>query len=247
MGVVGRRIAVAAVVLLLVGCTSMVSSGVRSLDETPPVFDDGVPGLIERANTEACNFLNGESPARYSFIEVSFVPFRDHNREGRSVGILTNSFLYAVSLPAENGQNAVDAAILVPQQFATDFFSTPGWAAFFVGKAPRYREAAVVHDWLYAVGRNGDEEQRLFADRVLRHAMIQLEADPETVNRVFWAVRGRTAARVFGRDGELRFYDRTSSTWVSVLPATQAERDRLFATTVCTREERPTIASTASQ
>jgi hypothetical protein len=242
----GHRTLFVAVALVLGACTNLVPSGIRSLEDAPPVFEDGVGGLVERTSTLPCDFLNAEAPVRYNFIEVSFIPFRDHSREGRSVGVLTNPFLYAVSLPAEDGQRAVDVAVLVPQQFVTDFFSTPGWAAFFVSRAPRYREAAVLHDWLYAVGRNGDEAQRLFADRVLRHAMIQLEADDETVNRVFWAVRGDAGRRVFGGNGELRFYDRTNPTWINVLPATQAERDRLFAATVCVREEQPTIAATAA-
>jgi Protein of unknown function (DUF1353). len=58
--------------------------------------------------------------------------------------------------------------IVVPESYATDFASVPPGAHLFVDRYGNNIEAAIVHDWLYAVGEPG---RRAFADEVFRFGM----------------------------------------------------------------------------
>ena len=76
----------------------------------------------------------------------------------------------------------IGGRITVPKGFSTDFASVPRVPVFYVLYANRGRKAAVVHDYLYRLGK----ATRAICDAVFREAMI---ADGESlpVALAMWA------------------------------------------------------------
>jgi hypothetical protein len=105
-------------------------------------------------------------------------------REGRTTAVLIDSFGYL--------DKVEKLRIVVPKQFRTDFASIPGWARRIVSPFGRHAKAAVIHDWLYAIGEPG---RRDIADRVFDHAMEELDVDDGARELMFGAVR------IGGHDG----------------------------------------------
>lgn len=108
--------------------------------------------------------------------------------------------------------------IVVPRSFLTDFASIPDLARGLFSPFGRHGKAAVVHDWLYAIGEPGLRDT---ADRVFLHAMAELEVD-ETAREIMYSavkVGGKQAWRRAARDWPNTFAD----------PVTGATTDPLFA------------------
>ena len=87
-------------------------------------------------------------------------------REGRTTAVLVAAFGYR--------DDAEKLEVVVPEQFWTDFASIPGWARAVVSPFGRHAKAAVLHDWLYAVGEPGRKD---VADRIFNNAMKELELE----------------------------------------------------------------------
>ncbi|WP_162252149.1 DUF1353 domain-containing protein [Caulobacter sp. Root487D2Y] len=123
--------------------------------------------------------------------EITGVPLRvlrDPLIEGRRVAVLTEDWFYCYPPSRE--------LILVPRGYMTDFASVPKISPF----APfgKHAEAAIVHDWLYAVG---EPNQRQKADEIFRYAMAEQKVPVMTRNAMYEAVRlGGEAA--YGRATE---------------------------------------------
>jgi hypothetical protein len=62
----------------------------------------------------------------------------------------------------------VDVTVEVPLGFVTDFASIPSFFHFIVQPFGRHAPAAVLHDYLYAIGQN---KARRLADRLFLNAM----------------------------------------------------------------------------
>jgi hypothetical protein len=123
---------------------------------------------------------------------VTAILDKPQEREGRTTAVLVYGFAY--DHPASGAQ------ILVPEGFVTDFASIPQAAQLVVTPFGRHAKAAVLHDWLYAVGEAG---RKWFADQVFDDAMAELGVD---------AVKRRTmyeAVHLFGGGG----YDRAARDW----------------------------------
>lgn len=95
--------------------------------------------------------------------------------------------------------------IIVPRGYVTDFASVPDGAHRVVERYGNNIEAAIVHDWLYAVGEPG---RRRFADDVFRYAMAEQGTGP-IQRRIAWAAVRIGGNRAYGSDAEwaARFYD----------------------------------------
>jgi Protein of unknown function (DUF1353) len=102
--------------------------------------------------------------------------------------------------------------VTVPSGFVSDFHSTPDGAIAATLSIRRALEAAIVHDWLYAVGRHGDEAQRELADQVYSDILDFYGVDGGTNWTVSTAIRWN-GARSFGAPEELRFYNRCYYGW----------------------------------
>jgi hypothetical protein len=115
-------------------------------------------------------------------------------RDGLTTAVLVNPFGYR--------DEHEKLQIVVPGGFLTDFASIPGWARKIVSPFGRHAKAAVLHDWLYAIGEPGLKDE---ADRVFDHAMQELEVD--TLAREIMV----GAVRIGGGGG----YDRAPQDWAS--------------------------------
>lgn len=115
-------------------------------------------------------------------------------REGRTTAAVSRAFLY--------DHPASGARIVVPVGYITDFASIPPVARMAFPPFGRHAKAAVLHDWLYAVG---EPNRKWFADQVFRDAMMELQVDPERRDIMYQAVH------LFGGGG----YGRAETEWRS--------------------------------
>lgn len=130
-------------------------------------------------------------------------------RDGRTTASLVQTFGYR--------DETEKLEVLVPASFLTDFASIPDLARGLYSPFGRHGKAAVVHDWLYAIGEPGLRDT---ADRVFLHAMTELAVE-ETARQIMYAavqVGGKKAWRRAARDWPNTFAD----------PVTGATIDPLF-------------------
>lgn len=136
------------------------------------------------------------SPAMPRPLNVAIMDKRQE-RQGRTTAALVDPFGYR-----DESERLI---IEVPKTFLTDFASIPSWARAVVSPFGRHAKAAVLHDWLYAIGERGLRDT---ADRVFRNAMRELQVEGWAVDVMYGAVH------VGGR----KAFDRAEADW----PATFA-------------------------
>ncbi len=135
-----------------------------------------------------------EKPLEDTSLHVAF----EHNarREGfRRVAVITEDYYYCYPLTRQ--------VIRVPRGFETDFASIPVWASAVFNPIGDNAEAAVVHDWLYAVGEKGQRDQ---ADAIFLYALEQSRVPPLERKLMYEAVRAG-GANQYGAPSEWRFVD----------------------------------------
>jgi len=140
----------------------------------------------------ACQTL--ERPLEDTALHVAF----EHNarREGfRRVAVVTEDYYYCYPLTRQ--------VFRVPRGFETDFASIPIWVSAVFNPIGDDAEAAVVHDWLYAVGEKGQREQ---ADSIFLYAMQQSHVPAIQSKMLYEAVRAG-GEKNYGAPGEWRFVD----------------------------------------
>lgn len=171
-------------------------------------------------------------------------------REGRPIGLMNDDFFFC---HPESGN-----VIRVPYGFETDFASIPAAARALISPQGRHMEPAIVHDWLYAVGVPGDQEGRLFADRVFLYALEYKGVNWFKRSAMYRAVRWG-GGEAYGREGELRMRDPGSltqplefdadqyETFVENLPNCEAFKDRYtYEQTRLLRSFRPSPRSSSA-
>lgn len=101
--------------------------------------------------------------------------------------------------------------IPVSERYVTDFASVPPWLHWLVPPFGAHTEAAIVHDWLYAVGGDADDRKR--ADEIFYIAMRKSGIAAWRARLMYTGVR-IGGSNAFGRDGEWsnRFYDPVAKT-----------------------------------
>jgi len=148
-----------------------------------------IAGVVPIVILSAC-----ASPEPQTALHVAME--RDARREGfRRLGVLTDDYYYCYPLTHE--------VIRVPKGFETDFASIPYLAAGFIDPMGDNMEAAVIHDYLYAVGEPGQREK---ADTILLDALEQHHVDPIRRKLMYEAVR-LGGAKNYGAPSEWRFVD----------------------------------------
>jgi hypothetical protein len=80
-------------------------------------------------------------------------------------------------------------AVVVPAGYVTDFASIPKAVHFIISPFGKHAEAAVVHDWLYTLGKPRDRKGRRIADKAFVKALRLLDVSWFTRQIMFWAVR----------------------------------------------------------
>lgn len=119
-------------------------------------------------------------------------------REGRQLAVLADVWFYCYDPTGE--------VFRIPAGFETDFASIPAWAHRYV--RPNDRRvigAAIVHDWLYALGGQEGVMTKRKADQIFRFALKEKGVNRIKRNVMFQAVSA--FGNSFGSPKELRFRD----------------------------------------
>jgi hypothetical protein len=135
-----------------------------------------------------------EKPLEDTSLHVAFE--QKARRDGfRRVAVITEDYYYCYPLTRQ--------VIRVPRGFETDFASIPVWASAVFNPIGDDAEAAVVHDWLYAVGEPGQRDQ---ADAIFLYDLQQSHVPALQRKLMYEAVRAGGGS-VYGSPGEWRFVD----------------------------------------
>lgn len=95
-------------------------------------------------------------------------------------------------------------AVITPAGYVTDFASIPKQVQFLISPFGKHAEAAVVHDWLYTLGKRGDTKGRRMADKAFVRALRLLEVNWLKRQIMYWAVR-LGGAGGYGLPGDFAF------------------------------------------
>ncbi len=139
------------------------------------------------------------------------VPMPKLTKEGRRIFTLAQEFRYCFD------RDGIE--ITIPKHYASDLASIPRSVRGFFPPDGEYFPAAIVHDWLYALGdRNAPIEvqsiERSFADDVFEAAMLDYDVDDATRQFIVSVVR-LGGARGFGLETDYFFVDNLTGTQVS--------------------------------
>ena len=105
----------------------------------------------------------------------------NYTKEGRRVAVVRSPIRY---IP-DNLKHEFKF-VSVPAGFKTDFASLPSFARLFFSPFGKYAEAAIVHDWFYAIGEPGRKKD---ADIILYNQMIEDGVSPVVAAYFYTAVR----------------------------------------------------------
>ena len=97
---------------------------------------------------------------------LAIILIPEENRQNRRIAALAANFGFVAHLSRKR-----KIAVAVPEGYVTDFASIPGLVQWLIQPFGRHSEAAVIHDWLYALGTPGDGKGRHLADRTFRRAL----------------------------------------------------------------------------
>lgn len=117
---------------------------------------DGEKGA--EAAREATHVGKGE--VRRRLIAVAILS--DMQKQGRTLAVVTRPYAYMQEI------RGVNVVVEIPLGFVTDFASIPSFFYFIVQPFGRHAPAAVLHDYLYAVGQ---KKARKLADMLFLHSM----------------------------------------------------------------------------
>ncbi len=108
----------------------------------------------------------GWGRSRRRLLAVSILA--DMERGGRTMAVVTRAYTYYHELRGEM------VSIDVPEGFVTDFASVPKLLHFLIPPFGRHAPAAVLHDYVYAIGQ---KKARKLADRLFLYAMQESGVD----------------------------------------------------------------------
>ncbi len=154
------------------------------------------PGAFEAAQPDASALLERPEDGFVSALSIVLIP--SELREGRRVAAIARPFGFVKTL----GQ--IRVAVVAPARYETDFASIPPFARWLISPFGRHAEAAVIHDWLYAIGEPGDRQARKTADRAFRMALRSVRVGFFVRSIMHWSVR-LAGGGSFGQPSEFRF------------------------------------------
>lgn len=119
-------------------------------------------------------------------------------KDGRQLYVLNSDFLFCYRKTGD--------ILRVPRGFTTDFASIPSALRGILKEDGPYAQAAILHDYLYAVGEPGREQ---YANDVLLQAMIDYKVPALQRSAIFTGVElFRQAGNIgYGLPGDWVFYD----------------------------------------
>jgi hypothetical protein len=135
------------------------------------------------------------------------------DKNGRTLAVVIRNYAYKTSV--KRGRKTLEELeVQVPEGFVTDFASVPSAFHFAVQPFGRHAPAAVVHDYLYAIGQPG---KRALADRIFLHAMRESGVPPIRRTLMYWAVR-LGGGGGYGLTHDWKFADPGTGEWLAVAP-----------------------------
>lgn len=248
---------------VLASCTAAPSMGSAALARRPNLHLAADPyavlaqGVQQSAVWSECPAGPPDALGRagpFASLDASLIPSNEYLQEGRRAEALIEPYRFAVRL-SKGPSAGWTMDVTVPAGFVTDMHSKPGWSEQATLNTRLALEAAVVHDWLYAVGTPGDEEGRALADQAYADILAFYGVEGFTHWSVTGAVR-LNGQKHFGAPAELRFYNTCyyglcpgpplglKASPVAALAPDPALRRRLHDLTVCLRP--PVEAAAAS-
>jgi hypothetical protein len=121
----------------------------------------------------------------------------DYRKEGRRVAVVQRPIIFIF----EGIDAAPDRFMVVSRGYKTDFASLPSLSRLFFNPFDEYAEAAIVHDWLYAIAEPGKKRE---ADMIFLRAMLDDGVSPIIARYFYTAVRFGTLfdGGGYGRESE---------------------------------------------
>ena len=166
-----------------------------------------VLALAGCATTEKTVYVPMGAPAvTPSSLTPQTVMLFNRTKEGRKLFALNAEFPYC---DAQTGR-----VIVVPKWFVTDFASVPWYGHEVIDPEGPTARAAIVHDWLYAIGEPGKRQE---ADETFYRAMLAFGVDQFHAKIAFDAVRTGGQAG-YGLKGDYLFIDPTRQDQVQPPP-----------------------------
>ena len=138
--------------------------------------------------------------------QLRVMVLRDERIKKRRVAVVLRDWFYCFPPTGE--------IIRVPAGYLTDFASIPPDFWWIVPPFGDQTEAAVVHDWLFAVGETGAYNH---ANKVFHYALVEQHVPVAKADAMYRIVEtfGRAA---YGRDNEWREHFRDTETGVRLEP-----------------------------
>jgi hypothetical protein len=150
------------------------------------------------AATEKTVYVPMAAPAvTPSSLTPQTVMLFNRTKQGRKLFALDAEFPYC---DPQTGH-----VIVVPKWFVTDFASVPWYGREVIDPEGPTARAAIIHDWLYAIGEPGKRQE---ADEIFYRAMIGFGVDPTHAKIAFDAVRAGGQAG-YGLKSDYLFIDPT--------------------------------------
>jgi hypothetical protein len=233
-----------------IGSASLSSNPSPHLDPSPFQLIDAQ--LRHSVVFSECGASNAQ-PGPASNLDASLIPSDEYVQNGRRAQALTQPYRFSIDL-SKGALKGSTLAVTVPAGFVSDFHSMPDTAVGLTLPVRKALEAAVIHDWLYAVGAPGDAAEKALADQGYADILAHYGVEGFT----HWAVSSGVrmgGKKSFGAPVELRFYNKcfyrqcpsgATTGWpeladspVVALKPDPVLRERLWNLTVCIRYPAP--------
>lgn len=150
---------------------------------------------------------NPENKIRFLNNASISVIFESPDKRDKRLAVLNDNW----RANGQIGDNAFN--VVVSQNYVTDFASIPTYFHWFIGPFGAHAEAAIIHDWMYAVGGESEKDRKL-ADVVFYASLIETGTNQIQARMMYSMVR-LFGSNSFGRDDEwARFYDPNLSLFI---------------------------------
>jgi hypothetical protein len=152
----------------------------------------------EAAARGASILFDAKEDGFISALAIVLVP-KELKAKSRRIAAVAQPFGFVCKLSARER-----LAVITPAGYVTDFASIPKQVQFLISPFGKHAEAAVVHDWLYTLGKKGDAKSRRVADKAFVRALRLLEVNWLKRQIMYWAVR-LGGAGGYGLPGDFAF------------------------------------------
>lgn len=136
----------------------------------------------EAARRGASLLFDQQEDGFISALAIALIP-REYKAGSRRIAAVAQPFGFVANIGGER------VAVITPLGYVTDFASIPRIGQFMINPFGRHAEAAVIHDWLYTLGKRGDWLGRRRADKTFIAALKLLGVNWVKRQVMFWAVR----------------------------------------------------------